>query len=116
MALRARSLLLATLAIASAASIVAGRSSAASVPLGAVQQQGWAPSKVDAAGAWAARSTTAITIAVVDTGVDPTQPALAGKLVAGYDVASRAASRNSQANDTVTPGPSSTGAAMANRQ
>jgi hypothetical protein len=29
---------------------------------------------------------------------------------------SRAASRNSQPNDTVTPGPSSTGAAMANRQ
>ena len=62
------------------------------MPLAAIQQQGWAPSKVDAPGAWAARSTTSITIAVVDTGVDPTQPALAGKLVAGYDVASHAAS------------------------
>jgi subtilisin family serine protease len=71
---------------------MAGRSSAASVPLGAVQQQGWAPFKVGAPAAWATPSTTPITIAVVDTGVDPTQPELAGKLVAGYDVATRSPS------------------------
>jgi thermitase len=74
-----------------AASIVVSTSSAASAPLGAAQQQGWAPLKVDAPAAWATRSTTSITIAVVDTGVDATQPALAGKLVAGYDVATHAA-------------------------
>jgi thermitase len=89
---RARLCLIATLALATTASVVAGRSSAASVPLGALQQQGWAPSKVDAPAAWAISATTTITIAVVDTGVDPTQPELAGKLVGGYDVATTTAS------------------------
>ena len=67
---RARFAFAATLALAAAASITAGRSAAASV----------SPAQ------------TSITIAVVDTGVDAMQPALAGRLVGGYDVATNAAS------------------------
>jgi thermitase len=90
MSARLRSLLAALLIAAAAASIAAGRTSAAAVPADAAQQHGWAPWKVDAPAAWATSPGTPITIAVVDTGVDPTQPELAGKLVAGYDLATGA--------------------------
>ncbi len=48
--------------------------------------QQWAYTTIRARAAWEiVTGTTSVTIAVVDTGIDPTHPDLQGKIVAGYD-------------------------------
>ncbi len=48
----------------------------------------WGPPKISAPAAWdVTTGSTEVTIAIIDTGIDPGQPDLAGRVVAGYDFA-----------------------------
>lgn len=58
----------------------------------------WHLKKIGATLAWDSTSATGVTVAVLDSGVDPSHPDLAGKLLAGYNAVDQALGNTSDVN------------------